>query len=287
MFTWNLDTALKKDLTVIIRSVGERSENACGHLLRKQIPSENIHTIHLKPFSAALKKSFEIGIAQKRSWTMVIDADVLILPNFIKKLYKRAVKAPVSVFAVQSEMFDKFFGGTRVGGVKLYRTTYLPRAIELVPGQDVRPEAFVIKNMHKSGFYVEITDIVCGLHDFEQYYSDIFRKGYVHGVKHAEFASILLPFWERQASTDKDFDVLLAGNRAASKHKGALQLAKDEAKNQFTTYMKSSGIEEKEPFHGDIDVRLIMKGLSSPPEYYKVKKEIDKMGRPLVPKDAK
>lgn len=279
--------SIQKNLTVVIRGVNERTEAQCKNLLVKQISKKNIHVVHKEPFRAALEESYRIGIKADRKWTMVIDADVLICTGLISKLYSKAENAPNSVFVILTEMIDKFFGGKRVGGVKVYRTKLLPEALKIVPESDVRPEAFVIKNMHKKDFYVDIIDLICGLHDYEQYYSDIFRKGYVHGVKHAAFAKTLLSFWKRQASSDLDFAVLLAGYTAASKHSGALQLAKDESRNYFTSYMKLSGIKEKDALDNDINVNSIIDNLSPPSEYYEVKKEIDKMGRPSVPKNAK
>ncbi|HTE22533.1 MAG TPA: hypothetical protein VK674_05840 [Candidatus Limnocylindria bacterium] len=281
---------IENDVTVIIRGVGERTEAACLALVSREIPRTNIHLIHETPFSAALKKSYKIGLAKGRKWTMVVDADVLIRPGAILDLYTRAENDPQSVFVLISDMLDNFFGGTRVGGVKLYRTKLLKKALKLAPDVNVRPEGFVNKTMHKNGYYVDITGISCGLHDFEQFYADIFRKGFAHGNKHASLADLLIPYWKRMAKKDKDFAVLLAGFETA-KHKGGdLKLEKDEVLAEFTQFLTTSKTREKPALKKKIDLKdvtAIMDTFVPPKEYTAVIREINKWGKPEIPKDAK
>ncbi len=290
MFSISSKRPVDKHVTVVIRGVGERTEQACRALLAHQIRQKNIHLINETPFSNALRKSYEIGIKSRRKWTLVVDADVLASENIINELFERGESRPESVFCVQSSMLDKFFGGVRVGGMKLYRTDQLKQACTLIPQVNIRPEATVIKTMHKTGHYVDITDIVCGLHDFEQSYADIFRKGFAHGIKHASLTKLIMPYWERLKVTDKDFEVLLAGYTVGSKHKASLKLSKDEVREEFERFASNSKLVEKShQLAGYEDPTLIMKKLSafmSPPEYDDVMREITKMGRPEVPKDA-
>lgn len=281
----------ERSITVVIRSVGERTEGVCLDLIRQQVTHANIHVIHETPFSKALQKSYEIGIKAGRKWTMVLDADVLVREGFVAEIFERAEKAPESVFVFHSSMLDKFFGGIRVGGAKLYRTKLLPKAMELVPEVDVRPETYVVKKMHKQGAYVDITDILCGVHDFEQYYSDIFRKGFAHGVKHQSLADSLKPYWTRMKKKDKDFEVLLAGSEIGAKHRSELKLAKDEVLPQFQEYASPKKLKEKANLKDLSDelssVQAFLDNFVSPPEYEKIKAENDKKGRPVIPDNAK
>ncbi len=290
MFSLRSKRAVDNHVTVVIRGVGERTEQACYTLLSHQIRQKNIHLIRETPFSSALRKSYEIGIASRRKWTLVVDADILACDDIINKLYERGESQPKSVFCVQSSMLDKFFGGVRVGGMKLYRTARLKDALTLIPQVNIRPEATVIKTMHKTGHYVDITDIVCGLHDFEQSYADIFRKGFAHGIKHASLTKRIMPFWRRQEVEDKDFAVLLAGYTVGSAHKSSLKLSKDEVREEFEHFAAANKLVEKShQLTGYDNPAMIMKKLSAfqpPPEYDDVMLEIRKMGRPEVPKDA-
>lgn len=278
---------LPTSVAAVIRSSGERTEKQCHDLLARQVNPKHLHIIHEAPFSKALHKSFEIGIREKRDWTMVIDADVLPRINIVDELVSRARCSPKSVFALQTEMLDKFFGGTRVGGIKLYRTALLEKAISLIPQVDVRPETFVIKNMHKQGHYVDITELVCGVHDFEQYYRDIFRKGFTHGIKHASFAKVLTPYWERMKRKDSDFEVLLAGFTKGKRHTSQLRLDKNETAKEFKQYMHSVQLEEKNGLTSTPHVEEVLAEFKEPKEYKAIKNEIDKKGRPTVPAAAK
>lgn len=290
MFNLRGQRTVDKHVTVIIRGVGERTQKTCYDLLANQIRKKNIHLIHETPFSNALRKSYEIGIKSRRKWTLVVDADILASDTIISQLFERGESAPQSVFCVQSSMLDKFFGGVRVGGMKLYRTEHLKQAMTFIPQVNIRPEATVIKTMHKSGHYVDITDIVCGLHDFEQSYADIFRKGFAHGIKHASLTKLIMPYWQRQKKTDKDFAVLLAGYTVGSTHKASLKLSRDEVQEQYERYATENKLVEKTPkLTGYNNSAVVMKKLSAfepPPEYDDVMREIRKMGRPEVPKDA-
>ncbi len=281
-------SGLARHMIVIVRSIGERTDSACIKLLETEIGNDNVFVVNENPFSVALRKSYEIGMREGRKWTAVIDADILLRSGALQELLTRAESFPGSVFTIQSEMLDKFFGGTRVGGIKLYRTKLLPKAIRFIPDVNVRPETYVIRQMHAIGYYVDITDIVCGLHDFEQYYSDIFRKGFTHGIKHGSLAHILVPYWQRSNREDRDFAVLLAGFLVGQKHAEKLLLDKNEATQEFLKFLKLSKLKEKSKIKKEIDLAYVDKLIRNfvpPEEYYLVKSEIDSWGRPYVPKN--
>ncbi len=280
---------LNKNVTVVIRGVAERTEELCKQLLSNQIHSENIFLIHETPFSKALKKTFEIGIREKRKWTLAVDADVLVRSNILNDFYERAEKSSSQTFVLHTQMLDKFFGGYRAGGLKLYRTSLLPQALPIVPEVANRPEGFVAKSMHKQGFYLDITDLICGLHDFEQYYADIFRKGFTHGIKHEELLSALLPYWQRMSKEDTDFRVLLGGYEVAKKHGKALRLDKDEAKARFASFLKGTRLKEKGAISREVDAFYVDETIEKfilPKEYKAINAEIEKRGRPTIPKNG-
>lgn len=278
------------DLTIVVRASGERTQNLCCELLRQESTGNNVFITEENSFSSALRKSFSIGIKQQKKWTLMVDADVLARPRVIKDLLVRAENSPGEISIFQTSMLDKFFGGIRVGGMKLYRSEVLPMALELVPEISHRPEAHVIKALHKKNTYVDITDIVCGLHDFEQYYSDIFRKGFTHGIKHASLVQLLLPYWKRMGVKDRDFAVLIDGLAVGLRHKDDLQLSKSEVASEFHRYIVSSGVEEKSPLRKeDFDlsnVAGVLKNFKAPREYAKIKREMDRMGRPEIPRSV-
>ncbi|MFQ5575287.1 MAG: hypothetical protein ACE5E0_06670, partial [Terriglobia bacterium] len=124
---------LMTDVTVVIRSVGERTEAECRNLIAQQVPQENIVIVSNAPFSATLADSYRAGIERGLAWTLCVDADVLLRRHAVSEMLNVACDLPAEACEVQGLMLDKFMGGPRTGGTKLYRTSLLSRALELIP----------------------------------------------------------------------------------------------------------------------------------------------------------
>jgi hypothetical protein len=210
----NLNSIAEKKVTVIIRSVGERTEHLCRELILAQgLSPDHIFIVRDAPFSAALQKSFEIGIARGLPWTLCVDADVLLRPGAIEHLLALAEHQPENVCEIQGYILDKFYGGPRGGGPHLYRTSLLSKSIKQIPteGFNIRPEAHTLAMMKSKGYPFKIIPYLTGLHDFEQYYADIFRKCFVHAHKHLWLTELFLAVWRSGAPDDRDFEVALRG----------------------------------------------------------------------------
>lgn len=200
------------EVTVIIRSVGERTTDLCRELIISQgVNENNLTVVSVSPFSEALRKCYEIGIKKGRKWTLCVDADVLSSSISIKSLVDKAGDASDNVFEIQPLVCDWLFGGIRTAGVHLYRTSLLNKALDLVPRSEesLRPENYVLKKMKLLGFPYIVCDVLFGLHDFEQSYLDIYRKCYLQGKKHVKFTALLFGYW--QANITKDFDCAILG----------------------------------------------------------------------------
>ena len=56
--------------TLIIHSADERTFQLCQKLILEQgVPETQVFVVQEVPFSAAMRKSFEIGISEGRKWT--------------------------------------------------------------------------------------------------------------------------------------------------------------------------------------------------------------------------
>jgi hypothetical protein len=200
-------------VTVVIRSAGERTQAVCHSLAAQQVPEGNIVTVSNAPFSATLADSYRAGIERGLPWTLCIDADVLVAPGVVRRLLEAAARADDAICEIQGLVLDKFFGVRRPAGNHLYRTSLLSKALALIPpeGEDIRPEHYTLNKMIAAGHpWVEIP-LVVGLHDFEQYYRDIFRKCYVHARKFDALMHLLVEYWRRMARQDGDYRVALGG----------------------------------------------------------------------------
>lgn len=236
------------NVTIVIRSVGERTENVCKSLILSQnIPEENVFSIQEFPFSKALSAGFEIGLAEAKQWTVFVDADLLLRPRSIQKMVTAGNSLPENVCELHGYVLDKFFGGARVGGIHLYRTSLLELARGLIPdeGTNIRPESHVLRSMTDFGFPWRSIPQLVGLHDFEQSYQDVYRKCFVQAHKHAHLFDLFLNFWRDRAESDLDYRAALAGFSAGISHYGEVRI--DKQADYFRKGVEHIGLEEKPP----------------------------------------
>jgi hypothetical protein len=216
-------SGLDSRVSVIVRSSGERTEALCQELVRAQgVQEKQTALIREAPFARALRASYEAGIRLGRPWTLCLDADVLLLPGAIRRAVELAERQDPSVFEIQCKMLDKFFGGPRDGGIHMYRTALLARAMECVPADhdNIRPELQTLEAMRRQGFPWRRTNSLIGVHGFEQYYRDVFRTCFVQARKHQEYAGLFIAYWREQRAADSDFRVALEGYAEGIRHEG-------------------------------------------------------------------
>ena len=203
------------NVTVIIRSVGERTEQLCKKLiLDQEIPEKNIFIIRERPFSTAMKVSYQTGLDNKLPWTFCVDADVLLKEDAVQDLLRIAKDEPEHVFGVSGKLLDKFFGAQRAAGNYLFRTKHLIHLINSIlpyEEENIRPESSIFKSIQNKGLILKKKQICIGLHDFEQHNHDISRKAFTHSQKHSEFISEFVTFWQQLANYDLDYHAALFG----------------------------------------------------------------------------
>jgi hypothetical protein len=238
--------------SIIVRSAGERTIELCEKLILEQgIEKQNIFFVREVPFSAAMKKSFNLGISAGLPWTFCVDADVLLRPGSIDHMVEIASGLDDKVCEIQGMMLDKFFAGPRPGGIHLYRTLLLPEVLKRVPGEgtDIRPEFHTLKRMQAEGFPYAKVPYIVGIHDFEQYNFDIYRKCYVHGLKHIKHAEMLVSIWKDLSVTDDDFKVALKAFSDSIRHtEPAFINSKQDIYNRL---FRESGFREKDELDPD------------------------------------
>jgi hypothetical protein len=260
--------------TIIIRSVGERTEGLCKKLILEQGVHENaINIINEAPFSKAMKVGFEIGIAEKRAWTFCVDADLLLRQGSILKMVQHAEKLPQNVCEIQGFVLDKFFGGPRKGGIHLYRTSLLEKVIKEIPfeGIDIRPETYTLNAMQKNGYPWHTVQELVGLHDFEQSFEDIFRKCFVQAHKHLNLTELFISYWRNRSLLDSDYKIALVGFSEGIKHFGNVRIDKKAA--YFLDSMRNLDLILKDDIElndWDLDrVENIISNWEEPYEYWK------------------
>jgi hypothetical protein len=239
--------------TIIVRSANERTEQTCYSIIKQAFTDFNIEVIHEKPFSQAIKKSFDIALKNKSEWLLCIDADVLPNIEGIKALLDIAQNSSVDLFEIQGLVVDKFFPIKRPAGNHLYRTKYIHEAQKLIPkeGTSLRPEHDTLKAMAALGYKIQQTDIFVGLHDFEQNYKDIYRKCFVQAHKHNWIITEAEKYWNTLKEQDTDFQIAIWGTMSGKIYSDTVYIDKEMVKEEIDHILEIKKLSEKAPLHTD------------------------------------
>lgn len=200
-------------ITVVIRSTGERSFQACKALLLKQIPENCVHVVSEMPFESTLKKTYKIGLESDDEWLMTLDADVLLREGAILDLLSASEDLSARYFQLEGLVHDKLFGLYRNAGHRMYRTKYLNIALQHIPPEkaEIRPEYTTLQKMTAMGYPSIRINTVFGVHDYEQFLRDIYRKAFIHANKHQIWLPQLINRWKTLGVVDDDFRIALRG----------------------------------------------------------------------------
>lgn len=197
---------MKPGAAIVIRVTGERTAEACARLATADADGSPVIVVAEAPFERALRVTFERAIKAGHEWTLVLDGDVLMRPGTVARLLARAGRMPPHVFQFQGLVCDKLLGAARKAGNRVYRTSQLALALTHVPpaGTEMRPETHVCRQMERNGHVSRLVDVIVGLHDYEQFHVDIYRKAHVFAQKHREVTARRLPEWVMRSHDDPD-----------------------------------------------------------------------------------
>ena len=244
---------LSPSLHVIIRSAAERTAAYCCADLVRQTSASQVERVESAPFWRTLREGLQRGQASGAEWVLSVDADVIPAPDTVARIQPWLAKADGQVGVITCMIQDKFMGGMRFGGVRIYRGAALTDMLEVMPpsGADVRPETATINASLKRGWREQQTPEMLGLHDFEQYYRDIYRKAFLHMQKHGYMAARFLPAWKEQAVLDPDFRAALAGAGDALFEMSEVDCDATHAAYQPAAALKRVGLVEKSDLQFD------------------------------------
>lgn len=273
--------SLGNAVTIVIRSVGERTEAACiESVVAQGIARDAIVVIRQSPFSQALRSGMEAGIAAGRPWTFCIDADVVLRPGAIAAMLAQAERQPASMSVAMGLLLDKLTLTMRCVGIHFYRTGLLAKAITLIPteGDAIRPENATIKALAAQDHPPIVIPYVAGIHDFGQYNRDIFRKCFVHARKHLDRIPDLVPYWREHGGEDPDFRVAVEGAAAGLREAGTIYI--DTRFAPYAAGFAAAAIAEKDAMPpGELDAEKILRTWAEIPE-------VRVSGLPVSPRQA-
>lgn len=206
------EALMASSAALVQRHAGERTQEISYELALNEFNYVAASAIAAGSFPATLASSLHWASNSTADWIVTVDADVIVLPSSIRRGLALAVQYPSNFFVIVSCIFDKFFGRIRAGGVRFYRRSLIAKALES-SGWDaqIRPETALIQSMNARGHPSATVALLSGVHDFEQYFRDLYRTALVHGVKFRHHAEESLNRWNRLADEDDDFRIMIRG----------------------------------------------------------------------------
>lgn len=268
----------KSNCTIIIRSSGERTVPALKVLMRQQVSENQIFGVQEVPLTMALKKCYEVAIKDNRDYLLILDGDVLPVPSMLQTMLQIFDELDERVFGLQCNVLDKMTQTYRPAGVHMHRTKLLKKAITLIPENrnTVRPESITIRNMEQAGHPTLFIDNALALHDYEQYYRDLARKGFFTAHKFSHMIPYLKKLWSKLSEKDHDFAVLLEGLKRGEAYDGlVVSNIEDFKKIGVAAFLSEKGIQEKQAIDvSQIDfnyIQQVFDEFSIPSEFWNFK----------------
>ncbi len=214
-------------MKIIVRCCGERTESKCIELAKKQ---GNVHIIKTRPFGESIRQSYKLAITFNQEWVPMIDGDVLLIDNsLLKGLKFLNIQKDPKIFCLDGKTKDKIMSCTRRAGVHIYRRTLIRQAVKYIDSNQLKPESHIRRTMSKNGYKTVTSPVVFGYHDYEQYYHDLWRKGFAQSQKLARLIRKKQKYkkWKKLALKDRDFTVILAAHRAGNRYTGKIIIDKE------------------------------------------------------------
>jgi len=236
------------NLTVVIRSTGERTEKFCYDSIAKQVSEKNIFILRdVKPFSEAVRQNFKIGINQDKKYTLSVDADIIFTDNAISEMVEAFDKLDETYYVYKGLYYDKYLRIIRPVGAHLYRTSLLELGLSYIPveGETLRPESFTYEKMSQLGHHNYVDNKFYGYHDFDQYYEDIYRKSFLHAKKHNNMIASIIKLWGKDIHKDLNLAVALRGISDGLIYKDIVYVDVNFFKNKSDTMFSELKLKEK------------------------------------------
>lgn len=205
------------DVTVVIRSISERTEDACFQIVRPQAKAENqIVIVKDRPFAEAHYECIQAAIQSKARWALFLDADILLKNDAIKVMIDEAKKITIPFYMLNFPILDYGFNGYTYGA-HFYNTCHLAESLQFrqIASASQRPENETCQEMAKIGIPSLASHTVIGLHGYEQFYTDLYRTAFVRAVKYSKHQTYMLKLYRDRYSSEngkyKDFQFMFWG----------------------------------------------------------------------------
>lgn len=245
------------DLEFVIRTVGERTEGVCIELVNRQKDEhEVLHVLREKTHADAVERTIRIGLESKAEWLVAIDADMLLLPGSMSTIRKEIRSCSDDTAIIHPAVVDKLYRMRR-WGLTVYRKSILEELHDefqiIRKKQHLKIEGAAIKELsRKKHREVIFSRNVTAIHDFYQYYRDLYRKAYLNTLRNPGFNKSVGKSWMRLAKSDDDYGVMFKAMQDATNQRRELtNSVTDFDSYELRKIVQDLGLDEKVPLGWD------------------------------------
>ncbi len=234
-------------LCIMQRHVAERTQQVGLDLARRELPGSPAEAVSAGSFSRTLRQCFKRAAEIDAEWTFTMDADVLVVPGSGRILQGIVARLPRSVGHAEFAVFDRVSMQVRHAGVRLYRRDIVARIAEHNdwPSDAVlRPETHLVESL--AGLRTAFVPAVIGIHDFEQYLSDLFRTAALLARKKTKHLPRLMRLWSATPQ-DPESMMLIAGAELGASGEAPSGLTAESTETFALAALERLGLSEREP----------------------------------------
>lgn len=210
-------------IAVAVRATNERTLPLLVKQLSSQLSIGDVLKVfnEQEPFYIKLEKCYKWCIAENADISLIIDADILLRKNILKLIKSKFKVLPRKYSGFGIMLFDRFFQRPKFRGLHVYRTSYLPLYLYYLPQvkNSLRPESDLKNKVGNLGLVFSndfIKFYVAGLHDYFQWYDDIFWKMVVRSKRSYDLIALDYIPKENNIENRIAYEGLRAGDKLES-----------------------------------------------------------------------
>jgi hypothetical protein len=247
------DIAPVEDVCLVVRAAGERTEELCINLLQTQAPALAVKVVRERPFARALHRSIEHAVETRARWTLFVDADVLVGEHALAQIGAELRSAPADFYMMNFLVLDRGFCGPAYAGIHAFQTHLFSKALQFIDlaYKDQRPETRLCKEMAGLGHPTMLSKSLVALHDYEQYFGDLYRKMFVRAVKYRTQIEYMTETFREHYFEHDDFRAMMWGliDGVFSVHTGTTYASLDTEvyREKSLQALRLAGLVEKNP----------------------------------------
>jgi len=245
------------ELEFVIRTVGERTEDVCIELVNLQKDEhESLHVLRENTHAKAVESTIAIGLESQAEWLVAIDADMLLTTGSIEIIRNEIRSCLESIAVIHPAVVDKMYRMRR-WGLTVYRNAAMEelneKFQEIKLRQNTKIESAAIKALgENTQRQVYFPREVTAIHDFYQYYKDLYRKAYLNVSRNQGFNKEVKRCWKRLANSDPDYLVMYkAMDDAASEKRKLTNSVSDFNSSELEGIVEGLELVEKSPLAWD------------------------------------